>query len=41
MQERLDQARADPDKPPKLDNALDAQTGDPLEWRGKPLDDNE
>ena len=21
--------------------ALDAKTGEPLEWRGKPLDDNE
>ena len=38
-QTQLDVARADPEKPPKLDGALDAETGKPLVWRGKPLDD--
>ena len=38
-QEQLDQARVDPDNPPKLDGVLDAETGEPLVWRGKPLDD--
>ena len=36
-QVQLDVARADPEKPPKLDGALDAETGKPLVWRGKPL----
>lgn len=34
----LNEARADTDKPPRLDNAFDAKTGEPLEWRGKPLE---
>ena len=36
-QEQLDQAQADPADPPKLDGLCDAQTGAPLQWRGKPL----
>ena len=35
-QEQLDQARADPDDPPKLGGLCDAETGAALEWRGKP-----
>ena len=38
-QAQLDEARADPDKPPKLDGVLDAETGEQLVWRGKPLND--
>ena len=38
-QDRLDQARADPNTPPQLDGVVDAETGKPLVWRGKPLDD--
>ena len=34
-QDTLDQARADPANPPKLDSAFDAKTGEPLEWRGR------
>ncbi len=37
-QTQLDVARADPDNPPKLDGVRDAETGEPLLWRGKPLD---
>lgn len=37
-QNQLDQARADPGNPPKLDGVLDAETGEPLVWRGKPRD---
>ena len=33
-QAQLDQARADPDNPPKLEGAFDAETGKPLIWRG-------
>ena len=40
-QEQLDQARADPNKPPALENTLDAQTGEPLVWGGRTLDDDE
>ena len=36
---RLDEARADPENPPKLDGVVDAETGQPLVWRGKPLED--
>ena len=36
-QVQLDVARADPENPPKLDGVLDAETGEPLVWRGKPL----
>ena len=35
-QEQLNQACADPEKPPNLSNLRDASTGDLLEWRGKP-----
>ena len=35
-QEQLNQARADPNNPPRLDGALDAETGQPLVWRGGP-----
>ena len=38
-QAQLDEARADPDNPPKLDGVVDAETGKPLVWRGKPLDE--
>ena len=33
-QDELDQARADPNSPPKLDGARDSESGAPLEWRG-------
>ena len=36
-QVQLDVARADPDNPPKLEGVLDAETGELLVWRGKPL----
>ena len=35
-QDELDQAKADPNSPPKLDGAHNAETGAPLEWRGQP-----
>ena len=38
-QSQLDHAHADPDNPPILEGVLDAETGEPLVWRGKPLDD--
>ena len=37
-QGQLDQACADPDNPPKLDDIVDAETGEPLVWRGKPCE---
>ena len=37
-QAQLDEARADPDNPPKLDGVLDAETGEQLVWRGKRFD---
>lgn len=37
-QAQLDLARADPGNPPKLDGVCDAETGEPLVWRGRPLD---
>ena len=40
-QAQLDLARANPDNPPKLDGVVDAETGEPLVWRGKPLNDGE
>ena len=40
-QSELNQCRAIPDKPPRLDNAFDAKTGKPLEWNGRPLRDNQ
>ena len=39
-QAQLDQARADPDNPPNLEGVLDAETGEQLVWRGRPLDDD-
>ena len=38
-QRYLNQCHAIPDKPPRLDNAFDAETCKPLEWRGRPLPD--
>lgn len=38
-QQQLEQATADPSNPPKLDGVLDANTGEQLEWRGKPLNE--
>ena len=38
-QKQLDEARAHPNDPPELKGVIDAQTQQPLEWRGKPLDD--
>ena len=35
-QRQLDQACANPENPPKLSGLRDAETGEPLEWRGKP-----
>jgi hypothetical protein len=35
-QAQLDTACADPDNPPKLEGVYDANTGNPLIWRGKP-----
>ena len=37
-QAQPDEACADPDNPPRLDGVLDAETGKPLVWRGKPLE---
>ena len=37
-QAQLDSARADPGNPPKLDGVYDAETGEALVWRGRPLD---
>ena len=34
-QEQIDQARAKPDNPPKLEGVVDAETGKPLVWRGE------
>ncbi len=38
-QMQLDGARADPKKPPKLEGTVDAETGEPLVWRGEALID--
>ena len=38
-QAQLDKARADPDNPPKLDGVVDAETGEPLVWRGRLLNE--
>ena len=38
-QKQLDVAYADPDKHPELGDTLDAETGEQLIWRGKPLND--
>ncbi len=39
-QSQLDRARADPNNPPQLDSVVDAETGKPLVWRGRPLQDD-
>ena len=36
-QRQLDQAQAQPEAPPSLDGVLDAESGEPVQWRGKPL----
>jgi uncharacterized protein YjbI with pentapeptide repeats len=36
-QAQLDEARADPANPPVLTGVVDAETGEPLVWRGKGL----
>ena len=39
-QRQLDEARADPDNPPTIpEGMVDIETGEPLVWRGKPLDE--
>ena len=38
-QDQLDEARADPNNPPRLSMSLDTETKKFLIWRGKPLDD--
>ena len=38
-QSQLDLARADPKNPPHLEGVADAETGTPLVWRGRPLND--
>ncbi|MCY3880649.1 MAG: pentapeptide repeat-containing protein [Chloroflexi bacterium] len=38
-QEQLDQACADPDVPPRLDDLTDPESGQPLVWRGKHIED--
>lgn len=38
-QAQLDQAVAAPDNPPELEGVLDAETGEPLVWRGGPLEE--
>ncbi len=40
MQGQLDQARSVADSPPLLEGVLDAETGEQLVWRGKPLDED-
>ena len=39
-QEQLDEAVADPAAPPELIGVVDAETGEPLVWRGHPLKDD-
>ena len=38
-QDQIDKTRADPGNPPRLDGVVDAVTGEPLVWQGKPLRD--
>ena len=38
-QKQLDSARADPNNPPRLDGVVDVESGEPLIWRGRPLED--
>ena len=37
-QAQLDLARADPDRPPKLNGVVDDDTGGRMLWRGRTLD---
>ena len=39
-QDQLDQAQSDPTRPPHLNGLRDAVSGNPLEWRGQPLDED-
>ena len=39
-QKQLDEAHADPSDPPQLEGLFDPGTGEPLEWRGEPLNDH-
>ena len=39
-QDQIDQAQSDPTRPPCLNGLRDAVSGNPLEWRGQPLDDD-
>ena len=39
-QSQIDQAQSDPTRPPHLNGVCDAVSGNPLEWRGQPLDDD-
>ena len=39
-QAQLDKAWSYPDNPPDLEGVLDAETGEQLVWRGRPLDDD-
>ena len=38
-QAQLDSARADPSHPPLMDGVVDADSGEPLVWQGRPLRD--
>ena len=38
FQYQLNHIHSDANNPPKLNNAFDAKTGEPLVWRGKPLE---
>ena len=39
IQDELDQVCAEPNNPPKLGGAFDAETGEQLVWRGKPFNE--
>ena len=39
-QAQLDEASSNPDNPPNLEGVLDAETGEQLVWRVKPVDDD-
>ena len=39
-QDQIDQAQSDPARPPCLNGLRDAVSGNLLEWRGQPLDDD-
>ena len=36
-QQQIDEACADPKNPPQIEGVVDARTGEPLVWRGKPV----